>query len=149
VRPLGEKVRLGVNFSHHLDDSTLVGHVDALRFMSVVCGAGTVTIRDVAGRMPPLVSSVSSRPFEAQWILELLEDMVYVQTMAGVRFEIPETITSEDAAWFRSAAEVFRTGKTTVRWTGICGHRARLRPAARDGGRRQRRAEHHRDTPRP
>lgn len=119
VRPLGEMVRLGVNFSHHLDDSTLVEHVDALRFMSVVCGTGTVTIRDAAGRVPPLVSRVRGRPFEADWILELLEDMVYVQTIAGMQFEMPETITGEDAAWFRRVAEVLRTGKTILRWAGM------------------------------
>lgn len=38
TRPLGEMVRLGVTFSHQLDDSTLIEHVDALRFMSAVCG---------------------------------------------------------------------------------------------------------------
>jgi hypothetical protein len=118
ARPHGDKARLSVTCSHRLDDSTLVEHVDALRFLSAVCGSGTVTIRDVAGRVPPIVSRVSSHPFEADWIVELLEDMVYVQALAGVQFELPETITSEDAFWFRWVAEIFRTGRATLTWSG-------------------------------
>ncbi len=58
---------------------------------------------------------VNSHPFD----LEFLEDMVYVQTRTAVQFEIPETITSEDAAWFRAVADVFRTGKTIFRRSGM------------------------------
>jgi hypothetical protein len=119
LRPHGEMVRVSVNFSHRLDDSTLVEHVDALRFLSATCGAGTLTIRDVSERISPIVGRSASCPFEAEGTLRLLDDLLYVQAVSEVTFRIPETITGEEAAWIRTAAEVFRTGRTTLRWPGM------------------------------
>ena len=116
--PQGELVQMSATLSHWLDDSTLVEHAEALRFMVASCGSGTLTIRDRSGRVPPIVSSVTSQPSDADWILGLIEDMAYVQAVTGIQFEIPDTITTEDAAWFRTAAEVFRDGMTTLRWSG-------------------------------
>jgi hypothetical protein len=118
----GEGGQVGWNFQYARDDTRVRVQLESLNFIRALSGKGELSIVDLGpSKRPEQHTSTVGSPLAPEMValITLFEHLRTIEEWASVEFELPDNVTSGEAAAVVSVARIVRDGGRPMVWRDI------------------------------